>query len=238
MRHVPGVQVTRLAIALGALLATAGAAAPAATAKRPGFTHPTKITNPYLPLSSSRVVEMRGTEAGKSVREVRTRLSRTRRFTVHGHAVRAVIVRDVAYIAGVKREVAYDYYAQGDDGAVYYLGEDVNYLDAKGRRVVSHEGAFHYGPDTKTLGVAMPASVAVGDRFTFESVPHVGSEHARVVRTDGALTVPLGSYTEVLELAVFVKPDNDHEKRFYAKGVGLIREEGPDGAVEITDVRS
>ena len=44
-----------------------------------------------------------------------------------GEAVEAAIVQDRGYHNGKLHEIALDYYAQADDGTVYYLGEDVNY---------------------------------------------------------------------------------------------------------------
>src|SRR5205823_2537788 len=91
------------------------------------FTHPTEITNPYLPLSSLKQDVLEGTEDGK-----RTRVERTAKpdlhktFTVGGQKVEALVVEDRAYEDGQLAEVAVDYFAQDDDGTIYYLGEEVD----------------------------------------------------------------------------------------------------------------
>jgi hypothetical protein len=203
------------------------------TAKQPRFTNPTRITNQWLPLSRTPRVELRGTADGKPARTVRRLLKRTKAFRVHGRRVRAAIVQDRAYLEGKLHEVALDYYAQADDGTVYYLGEDTDIYNAAGTRVISHEGEFLYGRDTNVLGVAMPADPRRGQRFVFEDIPRVGSERSRVVSLTRKLTVPAGTFEPVLEVEARVLPDRETEQKFFARGVGLLKEQAPDGAVEL-----
>lgn len=220
---------------LGAAIAVAGANASASpeAAKRPRFSNPTRIDNPYLPLSSLKRSVLRGTKDGKQVRSVITPLKRTKLFRVHGKPVRALVVKDRAYENGKLREVALDYYAQADNGTVHYLGEDVDIYNPAGTRVVSHDGAFLYGRDTRTLGVAMPAQPRPGRLFTFERVPGQGSERNRVVAAKARLEVPAGVFTRALKVRSYHRPDGEREIKWYARGVGLLKEQGPTGSVEL-----
>jgi hypothetical protein len=148
--------------------------------------------------------------------------------------VRALVVEDRAFNDGVLHEVALDYYAQADDGTVYYLGEDVDIYDKTGTRVVSHEGAFLYGRETDTLGVAMPADPQVGERYVFERIPGQGSESNRVLATDARLRVPAGRFRGVLKVRADHLPDREREFKWYVRGRGLAKEQGPTGGVELT----
>jgi hypothetical protein len=162
---------------------------------------------------------------GKPARSVRRLLPITHIFTIAGQRVQAAIVEDRSYEGGRLREVALDHYAQADDGTVYYLGEDVDYYEHG--RVVSHEGAFRYGRDTKALGVAMPARPLPGQRFAIEDIPGQGSEHNMVKRRLARVAVPAGIYRDAVQIDGWVLPDREHEVKLYGRGVGLLMERGP-----------
>jgi len=166
---------------------------------------------------------------------VLTRLDRTRRFTVAGRQVDAAVFEDKAFEDGKHVETALDYYAQADDGTVYYLGEDVDVYERG--RVVGHPGAFRYGRDTSTLGIAMPARPRRGQRFTFERIPGRGSERNRVVSTSACVRTPAGVFRRALRIAGYLLPEREHETKYYARGVGLVAEFGGGGGVRLHSVR-
>ena len=86
-------------------------------------------------------------------------------------------MEDREYAGGKLAEVTLDYFAQADDGTVYYLGEDVDeYKDGK---VVGHSGAWLLGKDTQKPGVLMPAHPEIGDKFKSEDVPKITCELTR-----------------------------------------------------------
>jgi hypothetical protein len=96
------------------------------------FSNPTAVTNAYLPYAQFKQDVLVGTEGGKPARVVRTRMPGTKRFMVRGKPVEAIIVADSGWLGGELEEVALDYYAQSDQGDVYYFGEDVdNYEHGK-----------------------------------------------------------------------------------------------------------
>ena len=115
------------------------------------FSNPTVITNAHLPLGSLSQDVLVGTEGGNPFTVVRTRMPGTLDFTVNGQAVQTVIVVDSAFESGQLVEVATDYFAQSDNGDVYYFGEDVDLFT--GGVVTSHEGAWRFGVNTTTLGL-------------------------------------------------------------------------------------
>ena len=162
------------------------------------FSNPRQIDNPYLPLTKFSRCELRGQEEGTRARVVRRLLDRTKPFEFGGRTVRAIVIEDRAFEDGELVERTLDYFAQADDGTVYYVGEDVdNYRNGK---VVNHEGSWMYGRDTSKLGVAMPAGPQVGDRWRFEDVPGITVESDRVVSKLASLRVGGKTYTDVIRV--------------------------------------
>jgi hypothetical protein len=79
-----------------------------------------------------------------------------------------VVSQYVAYVGHRIREVAIDYYAQADDGAVWYFGEDVaNYEDGV---VADHGGTWLSGKDGPP-GMIMPGDPKVGAVYRPENIP-------------------------------------------------------------------
>ena len=99
----------------------------------PTFSDPTRITNPLFPISRLRSVVFSGRVEGKPFHTETTLLPETRIIEwSRGQEVEALVSQYIAYIDGRVEEVALDYYAQADDGAVWYLGEDVYDYDPSG----------------------------------------------------------------------------------------------------------
>jgi hypothetical protein len=228
---------TTLAVAgVAAVLAAGGgtgAAAPATETTQ--FSNPRQIDNPYLPLTKFSRCELRGQEEGTRERVVRRLLDRTKAFEFGGRTVRAVVIEDRAFEDGELVERTLDYFAQADDGTVYYVGEDVdNYRNGK---VVNHEGSWMYGRNTSKLGVAMPAGPRVGDRWRFEDVPGITVESDRVVSKLPSLRVGGKTYRNVIRVRERLHPQKEIEYKLYARGTGLIREVPPDGQVDLVGCR-
>jgi hypothetical protein len=140
-------------------------------------------------------------------------------------------MEDREFENGKLSEITLDYFAQADDGTVYYLGEDVDeYKDGK---VVGHSGAWLYGKQTKIPGVLMPGNPKVGDKFRSEDVPKITTEDNEVLSLSETVTVPSGTYENCLKMKE-VLSDGVIEYKYYAKGVGCIRElpEGGDVALK------
>ena len=195
------------------------------------FTNPTLITNTHLPLGKLTQDVLEGTEGGKASRVIRTRLAgRTRAFTFGGQQVLAIIVSDTVYTAGQLAEVALDYFAQSDNGDVYYFGEDVDEYLPNGQ--IGHEGTWHLGIDTDKLGLFIPVSPKVGDRYRSEDVPGITREDDEVVAVNETVTVPAGTYQNCVKVKEILS-DGAVEYKFYAPDVGVVREVPEDGLVDL-----
>lgn len=87
-------------------------------------------------------------------------------------------------------------------------------------QVVGHHGSFRYGEDTQTLGVAMPAKPKPGMRYVFEDIPGQGSERNRIAKTDTHIELGGEHFNHVVKVRGFVKPEREHEVKWFARGVG------------------
>jgi hypothetical protein len=197
----------------------------------PAFSDPRTIDNPYLPLTAKRRCVLRG----RGERSVRTVLDRTRRFTIGAAPVDAAVIRDEDYEHGDLVERTRDYFAQADDGTVYYLGEDVDHVRAG--KVVGHRGAWLYGRDTDVPGIVMPAHPQVGDQFRSEDVPGITTESDRVEEAGLRVRIHGVLYTGAIRIQEFVQPEGEVEYKVYAPGVGLVVEYPPDGRSALAGCR-
>jgi len=245
MRHT----ITRwssIAVAAAALLAvgvfavTAGAD-PSTTIDRawagaPRFSHPGRIDNRYLPLTRRTRCELRGkADDGTRERSVKTVLERTKRFTVGGRRVEAVVIQDNAYEDTKLVESTLDYYAQADDGTVYYFGEQVKNL-ANGKVVDTH-GTWLYGKDTDRLGIAMPARPTLGRQWHFEDVPGLTTESNRVEEVGLRTKVNGRVMSDVIRVQEFIQPEGAVEYKLYAAGIGSVAEYPPGARIALAGCR-
>ena len=83
----------------------------------------------------------------------------------------------MAYSGGRLKEVALDFYAQADDGSVWYLGEDAfSYEDGLLNDLAGTWIAGKEGP----VAMIMPASPQVGDAFRPENIAGLVFEEVTV----------------------------------------------------------
>ena len=225
--------VSGLVAALGA----GGSGASAAAGASLTFSQPTKIDNPYWPLPAGRRCSYRGlSDEGVKERSVKQVLDRTKAFHVNAQQIQATVVEDRAFTGGKLVERTFDYYAQSDDGTVYYMGEDVtNYR--KNGNVLDHHGTWLYGEHTDVPGVAMLPAPKVGDQWRFEDVPGVTAESNRLEEAGMRAKAGGRLYTDVIRVQEFIQPEGEVEYKLYAPGVGLITEYPPDGRSELVSCR-
>ena len=203
-------------------LAAANFFAVQAAESLPQFSHPREVTNRFLPLASLKQDVL---ESGTARVERTVKPDVHKIFQVSGHAVEVLTVEDREFEKGKLAEIALDYFAQADDGTVYYFGEDVDeYKDGK---VVGHSGAWLYGVQTQALGVLMPGNPKAGDKFKAEDVPKVTWEQDEIVSLSESVLVPAGEYRKCLKIKETLS-DGKTEYKYYAPGVGCVRESEED----------
>jgi hypothetical protein len=208
------------------------------------FSDSLTIDNPYFPVipGGTWTYEAEGIddETGEAFSEtiIVEVLSATR--TIQGVQVRTV--RDRVFVEGVLIEDTFDWYAQDDDGNVWYLGEDVtNYeFDDAGNVVgTNNDGSWVAGEDDAQPGTIMQADPTIGDRYYQEFQPGGVLDQAEVLSTDETLTVQFGTFTNVLRTKDgSVREPFGLDHKVYALGLGLLGEvkfDSEDNEIEQTN---
>jgi hypothetical protein len=196
---------------------------------RPRFSDPTGITNARFPVGELTQVLQLGHEGGQPLRVEVTRLPTTRTFTWDGQRVETVASQFTAFVGGRLREVAIDYFAQADDGSVWYFGEDVaNYEDG---RVADHDGSWLAGEDGPA-GMIMPGQPKVGDVYRPENIPGMVFEQDTVKATDETVPGPRGPVGDVAMVQELLM-DGTVEEKAFAPGYGEFRAQAKDELVTV-----
>lgn len=180
------------------------------------FTGP--VDNPYWPMApGSRWVY---TETDPDGTELVVEVNVTDETkTILG--IDAVVVHDVVTENGEVKEDTLDWYAQDDDGNVWYLGEDTK--EYEGGEVVSTEGSWEAGVDGAQPGIIMPAHPVVGLAYRQEYYEGVAEDAAEVLSLDEHVEVPYGTFDDVLMTKDYTPLEPDLvEHKFYAQGVGPV----------------
>jgi len=182
----------------------------------PTFSDPTTITNPLFPVSSQDSVLMLGHVDGKPFRTEVTLLPETQIIEWEGQRVETLVSQYNAFLDGRIQEVAYDYYAQADDGSVWYFGEDVfDFIDGA---IVVTEGTWRAGRDGPAAMI-MPGDPQVGDVYRTENAPGFVFEEVTVRSVDQTLKGPTGPIEGGL-LAEELHSDGTTEQKVFAPGYG------------------
>ena len=200
----------------------------------PSFSNPTPITNPLHPTSEVQQVIMGGQIDDRPFRTEVTLLPAKKPILFEGANIDAAIVQYVAYLDGRIHEVALDWYAQADDGSVWYFGEDVfNYEDGK---VADTKGSW-IASDQTPAALIMPATPTVGNVYRPENAPEVVFEEVRVEKVDQTVRGPSGEISgaiEVMELHM----DGTREGKVFAPGYGEFSTGTAGGDLEAVSLAS
>jgi hypothetical protein len=177
-----------------------------------------EVTNPYFPLKPGTTFIYKGESEGAPTRQVMTVTNKTRKIM----GVTTTVVHDLAYQDGVLIEETFDWFAQDEDGNVWYFGEDTKEYDENGN-VVSTEGSWQAGVDDAKPGIIMLANPAKGKKYRQEFAPGVAEDTAQVIGYKDSFCVPYKCFKNVL----VIKEWNPLEKgfvehKYYAKGTGFI----------------
>jgi hypothetical protein len=97
-------------------------------------------------------------------------------------------------------------------------------------KIKGHEGSWMFGKDTKTPGVLLPANPKLGTQFKSEDVSKDIHEEDEVVSLSETVTTPAGTYENCIKVKE-VLADGVIEYKYYAKGVGVVREAPSGGDV-------
>jgi len=196
--------------------------------EKPRFSNPTKVTNPLHPSGTVTQTIYGGQVDGKPFRTEVTVLKERKKITWEGQQITALTSQYFAFSDGRIAEVALDWYAQADDGSVWYLGEDVfNYEDGV---VQDTEGTWVAG-DEAPAAMIMPAQPRRGDVYRPENAPPLVFEEVTVASTGETVSGPQGQ----IKGAIVVDElhlDGSHERKTFAPGYGEFSTGDPGGDLE------
>jgi hypothetical protein len=191
------------------------------------------VSNPFFRLAPGTAAEFRGeTDEGTETILIEI-LPATR--VVNG--VTATVVRDRVYVDGELVEDTYDWFAEDDQGNVWYLGEDSREIE--NGEVVSTEGSWEWGVDGALPGIIMWSDPAahVGEDYRQEYYEDEAEDWGRVVALDREVTVPYGTFTGCVQIEEWNGLERgDHEQKYYAPGIGVVLEVGGDERVELVEL--
>ncbi len=149
------------------------------------------------------------------------------------NGVNATVVYDAAFLDGVLVEETWDWYAQDNDGNVWYLGEDT--CEVENGACVNHHGAWEWGVDGAVPGWVMPATPTVGQTYYQEWYAGEAEDVGEVVEIGGSVEVPGGSFTDCVRTHDTSTLDTTLDEFKYAcDGVGYALIDEPDTRVELT----
>ena len=183
----------------------------------PKFSNPTDISNPLFPISGLHSAILSGTVEGKPFHTETTLLPETRIIEwTEGQQVETLVSQYVAYLDGRIEEVALDYYAQADDGSVWYFGEDVfNYEDG---HIADTDGTWIAGKEGPPAMI-MPGDPKIGDVYRPENVPGLVFEEVRVKAADQRVDGPFGPVDGAI-IARELHQNGSREDKTFAPGYG------------------
>jgi hypothetical protein len=186
------------------------------------------VTNRWLPLIPGTTLTYEGTKDGKHARNLFT----VTRDTKVIDGVRCRVVFDRLWLDGKLSERTFDYYAQDDDGNVWYFGEDTVSLDDQGH-LTDTSGSFRSGVDGAQPGVFMQAHPQIGRRFRQEWLKGEAEDQFKVLSRNARVTVPYGTFHPALrtEERTALEPDVIDNK-YYARGIGEVVETSVRGQLE------
>jgi len=178
-----------------------------------------QVTSQWFPLVPGRtMVYQSETDEGLETEEV-TPLQEL--FELEDFLVRPV--RDLVMLDGECLEDTTDWYAQRDDGDVWYFGEVAqNFEDGL---LDNLDGSWRTGKDDAKPGILVQGCPEVDAVYRQEFLANEAEDLARVIRLDAEVTVTYGTFTGCLETEEWSPLEPGiFERKFYAPGIGLILE--------------
>jgi hypothetical protein len=187
-----------------------------------------RVTNPWFPLKPGGVWRYEGVKEGTKTTDVVTATHRTKKIL----GVTTTVVHDVVSVGGRPEEVTDDFYAQDRHGNVWYFGEETEELNRQGRPV-STEGSFEAGVEGARPGVLIPGHPKVGLVGRQEFLEGEAEDHFRVLDLKASVSVPFVSTGKALRTREWTPLEPAVvDNKYYARGVGTVREIAVKGPVE------
>jgi hypothetical protein len=177
------------------------------------------VDNPYWPLKPGTHYRFEGTRGTTPQTDDEVVLSETKRIL----GIDCTVVRDTVSEHGQAVERTLDFYAQDQQGNVWYMGEDA--FELKNGRMARASDSWRSGVDGGKPGIIMPADPQPGDRYRQEYYPPGEAlDEAHVLGVRAAPKVPYRAFGKALVTSEFSPLEPQTEEKYYVRGVGEILE--------------
>jgi hypothetical protein len=179
----------------------------------------TDIDNPYWPMAPGSRWVYRETDSEGARQRVEVTVTRKTKKIANG--IEARVVHDAVTEDGEPVEITDDWYAQDDDGNVWYLGEDTT--EYENGKPATTEGSFEAGVDGAQPGIVVPAEPKPGLHYRQEHYAGHAEDRGEILSLGEQAEVPAGHFKGVL----MTKETNPLEPKvlefkFYARNVGPV----------------
>jgi len=175
------------------------------------------VTNPFLPLPPGQTFVYEGHTKDGFVHNDFIVTRKTKVIL----GVTCTEVHDVVYLDGELAEDTLDWYAQDNQGNVWYFGESTAEFEAG--RPVTVEGSFTAGVNGDKPGIIMEAHSVPGDFYRQEFALATAEDNALVVSLDATVKVPAGLFHHCLKTKETTPLEPDAlEHKYYAAGAGNV----------------
>jgi len=190
------------------------------------------VDNRWLPLRPGTVFRYRGVGDDGKTPELNTVAVTHKTKRIMG--IDATVVLDQVFSDGKPEERTFDWYAQDKRGNVWYLGEDSrNYEHG---RWVRDDGSWEAGVGNGKPGIIMLGRPRRGDAYRQEYSPGHAVDRARVLGSGGPVEVPFHSFDRTLLTREYSSIDHQFENKWYARGVGVIKEKALTESKELSEL--
>ncbi len=184
------------------------------------FTNSTNITNPWAPFKPGKKYIFEGETEDGLEKVVEQRLSTTKKIL----GITCIVVNFKEYLDGKLLEETLDWYAQDNEGTLWYFGESVDNYNEDGT-LRDHDGSWEAGVDGAQPGIIMLAKPKAGIRYREEYYVNHAEDEAEVLEIGLTVTTPLGTFNNCVKTRNFTRLEPDvEEHKYYAPGYGLIKE--------------
>ena len=190
------------------------------------------IDNPYFPLPVGRTWVYRGVRDGQSQLDRVTVTSKTK---VVAEGITARVVRDVATHNGKLLEKTADWYAQDNQGNVWYVGEDTTAYLPNGKKDKS--GSWQAGVNDGEPGIIMLANPQIPDAYRQELLVGQAEDTAWIINRGGLVSAPIGTFQHALRTLEFARIEPGVvDQKIYAPGIGIVSETALTGPQEVSNL--
>jgi len=179
----------------------------------------TVVDNRYWPLTPGTTFHYQGIRGTTPQTNTVTVTNKTKQIL----GITCTVVRDTVLEHGTVVERTFDWYAQDLQGNVWYMGEDS--FELQHGRMAKASDSWESGVAGAQPGIIMPAAPQPGDAYRQEYYPPGQAlDEARVLRLDGNVTVPYGSFGGLLVTSERSPLEPQTEQKYYEPGLGEVEE--------------